>query len=92
MSSATDGPVAKEEPRAWVKLPSEAEMRTRFENHPYALGFVPAMGRLLGSHPRIGPAFSQLFSEIMFSPESVLTRQERELVAVAAATAQDCFY
>jgi len=67
-------------------------MQVHLENHPYAMGFVPAMGRLLRSHPRIGPVFVKLFSEIMFSSDSVLSRQERELVAVAAAAAQDCFY
>ena len=92
MSSATEGPVAKGEPRAWVKMPSESEIATQMENHPYAIGFVPAMGRLLRSHPRIGSAFAQLSWEIMFSPQGSLTRPERELVALAAATAQDCFY
>lgn len=92
MSSATEGRVAKEEARAWIEMPSEGDLQSRLENHPYALGFVPAMARLLRSHPRIGPAFAQLYSEIMFSPDSVLTRQERELVALATSAAQDCFY
>ncbi len=92
MTSATQGTVAKGEPKAWVKMPGEAEMRGRFEDHPYNFGFVPAMGRLASAHPRFGSPLAQLYSEIMFSPESVLTREEREMIACAASTAQDCFY
>ena len=49
------------------------------------------MGRLLMAHPRIGPAFGQLFREIMFAP-GALTRRERELVAAITAAGQDCYY
>ena len=52
---------------------------------------LPAMARLVMSHPRLGPAFGQLFAQIMFEPGS-LSRRERELVAAVAASAQDCFY
>ncbi|MCI0818694.1 MAG: carboxymuconolactone decarboxylase family protein [Chloroflexi bacterium] len=40
----------------------------------------------------MGPAFSALFAQIMFSPDGKLTRHEREMVAAVAASAQDCFY
>lgn len=77
---------------AWVEIPDEATLRAaRPPGGPYDFGFVPAMGRLLAAHPRIGPAFGQLFSTIMFEP-GALTRRERELVAAVAAAAQDCFY
>ncbi len=49
------------------------------------------MGRLLMAHPRIGPAFQALFAEIMFAP-GALDRQEREMIAAVAASAQTCFY
>jgi alkylhydroperoxidase/carboxymuconolactone decarboxylase family protein YurZ len=49
------------------------------------------MNLLLSAHPRIGPAFWQLFSEIMFAP-GALTRAEREMAAAVAAAAQDCHY
>jgi alkylhydroperoxidase/carboxymuconolactone decarboxylase family protein YurZ len=49
------------------------------------------MGRLLAAHPRIGPKFRALFAEIMFAP-GALDRQERELAAAVAASAQTCFY
>ena len=92
MGTSSEGAVAKGVPQAWVKLPPEEAMKAALEGHPYALGFIPAMGRLLGAHPRIGPNFMQLFGDIMFSPESALTRQEREMVAAATSAAQDCFY
>ena len=92
MSSATKGLVATGEPSAWIRLPDPAEMQSARQNHPYNFGFVPAMGRLLMAHSRLAPAFIQLYSEIMFSSDSVLTRQEREMVAAATAAAQDCFY
>jgi hypothetical protein len=49
------------------------------------------MSRLLMAHPRIGPAFLQLFSQIMFEP-GALSRQEREFVAAVTASVQNCFY
>ena len=91
MSSSTEGRIASGDPQAWVKLAPEHAME-RAADHPYSRGFVPAMGRLLASHPRIGPAFGALYHEIMFSEDGVLSREEREMVAAAAASAQDCFY
>ena len=77
---------------AWVTMPSADEVQAaRSEPSPYDFGFVPAMGRLLMAHPRIGRAFSELYGEIMFAPGE-MTRAEREMVAGVAAAAQDCFY
>jgi hypothetical protein len=58
---------------------------------PYNFGYLSEMNLLLSAHPRIGPAFWQLFSEIMFAP-GALTRAEREMAAAVAAAAQDCHY
>ena len=77
---------------AWVGTPTEEQVNAeRPSGGPYDFGFVPAMGRLLAAHPRIGPLFFQLFSEVMFA-EGSLTRREREWVAAVAAAGQDCFY
>lgn len=73
---------------AYIELPQALE---RPADHPYNFGFPTAMGRLLSAHPRIGPAFQQLFGAIMFAP-GPLSRQEREMVAAVAASAQTCFY
>jgi hypothetical protein len=90
-------PKTKEDtPReAWVTIPTEAELRAQLppgRAYPYDFGFLPAMGRLLRTHGRIGKAFLQLFNEIMWVPEGVLSRQEREMIAGVAAAAQDCHY
>jgi len=77
---------------AWVAMPGETELRDRGSSGgPYDFGFLPNMARLIAAHPRIGPAFSALFGQIMFAP-GALSRRERELVAAVAASAQDCFY
>ncbi len=78
---------------AWVELASEGELRKLFPGGggEYDFGFLPAMVKLVMAHPRIGPAFGQLFSQIMFVP-GALSRREREMVAAVAASAQDCFY
>lgn len=85
-----------EVPEAWVKLadltPVYEAMRESGQPHPYDFGFMPAMARLIASHPRIGGMFSALFSQIMFAPESNLSRPEREMIAAVAAAAQDCRY
>ena len=73
---------------AYIELPEALE---RPADHPYNFGFPTAMGRLLSAHRRIGPAFQQLFAAIMFAPGS-LSRQEREMIAAVAASAQTCFY
>lgn len=77
---------------AWVELPTEAELREMMPGGgPYDFGFVPAMGRLIMSHPGIGPHFGALFQQIMFEPRH-LDRREREMIAGVAAAAQDCHY
>ena len=84
--------VRKTVPDAWVTMPGEADMRTRFgSGHPYDFGFVPAMVRLIGAHERIAPFFGALFQQIMFAPGS-LERREREMIAAVASAAQDCRY
>jgi alkylhydroperoxidase/carboxymuconolactone decarboxylase family protein YurZ len=76
---------------AWVELLDEEVARPLFHGHPYNFGFVPAMGRLVAAHPRIGPFLARLFNEVMFQP-GALGRREREMIAAVAAAAQDCHY
>ena len=80
---------------AWVAIPSEAELRARMPPgrvYPYDFGFLPAMERLLRTHPRIGRAFLKLMNEIMWTSEGHLNRREREMIAAVASAAQDCHY
>lgn len=86
---ASDGPA-----EAWVTILTEQERRAQLPPGPavgYDFGFLPAMGRLLGAHPDIGPLFGALFRQLMFEPGH-LERQEREMIAAVAAAAQDCTY
>lgn len=81
------------EPRCWFELPDpDSAAADRPADHPYNFGYPSGMGLLLAAHPRIGPAFMQLFGAIMFAPEGHLDRQEREMVAAVTARAQECFY
>jgi hypothetical protein len=80
---------------AWVTISSEEAARAGMPSvvtYPYDFGFLPAMGRLLRTHSRIGPAFLNLFGQIMWAPEGVLSTPEREMIAAVAAAAQDCHY
>jgi alkylhydroperoxidase family enzyme len=77
-----------------VATPTESDIRAAIPpggKLSYDFGFVPAMRRLLMAHPVLGPAFTDLFRQVMFGP-GFLDRQEREMVAAVAAAAQDCRY
>ena len=77
---------------AYIELPDPAVVAAkRPVDHPYNFGSPTGMSRLLMAHPRIGPAFLRLFSQIMFEP-GALSRQEREFVAGVTASVQNCFY
>jgi hypothetical protein len=81
-------------PEAWVRIPTEEEMRASAPPGGagvYQFGFIPAMSRLIAVHDQIGPAFGNLYMQIMFAPGH-LSRKEREMVAGVAASAQDCHY
>lgn len=79
-------------PDAWVELPTEDQVRELLgRGGIYDFGFVPAMTRLVLSHPGLAPTFGTHFVQVMFGP-GVLERPEREMVAAVAAAAQDCFY
>jgi len=78
-------------PEAFVELADADAVAISRADHPYNLGYVAAMGRLITAHPDIGPAFGRLFAAVMFAPGE-LSRREREMVAAVAAAAQDCHY
>jgi alkylhydroperoxidase/carboxymuconolactone decarboxylase family protein YurZ len=79
---------------AWVAIPTSEQAYAWLQpgtKPSYDFGFLPAMGRLVRTHPQIGPAMLQLFGQIMFAP-GALTRAEREMIAAVTAAAQDCHY
>jgi alkylhydroperoxidase/carboxymuconolactone decarboxylase family protein YurZ len=79
---------------AWIAIPTDSERRAQLASGTrvrYDWGFLPAMGRLMAVHERIGPAAGALFHEIMFAP-GALERWEREMIAAVSAAAQDCHY
>lgn len=81
-------------PEAWVKMPTEAELRSQRppnSANPYDFGFLTGMERLLMAHDRLGRHFLRLFGQIMFAPGH-LSRAEREMIAAVASAAQDCHY
>ena len=78
---------------AFVTLAGDEQVHRHVspEKLAYGDGIIPAMTRLLLTHETIGPAFRDLYQQIMFKP-GALSRAEREMVAGVAAAAQDCFY
>ena len=77
---------------AFVRLVDrETADRSLPANHPYRLGMVPNMVRLIMSSGKLGETFGPHFASVMFNP-GFLSRQEREMVASVAAAAQDCHY
>ncbi len=87
---------AVDAPEAWVRLRSEEEVRSIPGRKPHRYeaflgGVIARMGRLIITHPVIGPALGQLSGTVLFGP-GALSRPERELVAAVTAAAQDCFY
>jgi Carboxymuconolactone decarboxylase family len=89
-------PISLEQPEAWVKLPSEDDIRAMSGGkvHPYEVflgGRIALMARLLMAHPVIGPVFRPLSAAVLFGPGK-LSRTEREMVAGVTAAAQGCVY
>jgi hypothetical protein len=82
-----------EQEEAWIRLPSEAELRQAGPGggSPYDFGFVGAMGKLMAAHPGIAPSFRAHFKAVMFDP-GALSRAEREMVAAVTSATQECFY
>ncbi len=81
-------------PSAWIRLASDEEIAQRRPGGApgrYEMGGVPAMGRLIQTHPRIGPRFAALLREVMVEP-GALSLAERQMIAAVAAAAQDCTY
>ena len=81
---------------AWIKTvpPEEATgaLKRLYEAAVERAGKVFNVVRLQSPRPHVLRASLQLYSQIMRSPESGLSRAEREMIAVAVSKANGCFY
>ena len=82
------------EPTAWIRMPSEEEARRDLpQDYAYDHALLPSFFRLVHAHRQISDVFWPLQAAVMQGEEdSRLSQRDREMVAVAAAVAQDCDY
>lgn len=80
---------------SWIKIvpPEEAEgdLRRAYAAVGASRGRVANILAVHGVRPKVLEAHLDLYREVMFG-ESELSRAERETVAVAVSSANDCFY
>lgn len=81
---------------AWIRTvaPEEAEGKLR-RIYAAALkraGRVYNIIRLQSQRPDVVRASTQLYIEVMHSPENGLSRAQREMIATAVSRANRCFY
>lgn len=81
---------------AWIRTvePDEATglLRKIYDDAVRRAGKVFNVVRLQSPRPRVLQASMRLYKEIMFSPESGLSRAEREMIATAVSAVNGCHY
>lgn len=81
---------------AWIRTvdPSEAEglLRRLYDAAVRRAGKVFNVLRVQSLRPRVLRASTQLYLEVMHSPESGLSRAQREMLATAVSAANGCHY
>lgn len=81
---------------AWIRTvdPSEAHglLKTLYDDAVKRAGKVFNVIRIQSLRPRILRASTQLYLEVMRSPEGALSRAQREMIAVAVSRANGCHY
>lgn len=81
---------------AWIETvdPEQAEglLRQLYRAALKRAGRVYNVIRIQSPRPRVLKASTQLYIEIMHGTESGLTRAQREMIATAVSSANDCFY
>ena len=82
------------EPTAWIGIPSEEEARQDLpQDYGYDHALLPSFFRLVHAHREISEVFWPLQGAVMQGEDdSQLSPRDREMIAVAAAVAQDCEY
>lgn len=48
--------------------------------------------RIQSPRPKVLRSSTRLYLEVMHSPENALTRAQREMIATAVSSANECFY
>jgi len=56
-----------------------------------AFGMPATLAALIDVHPRIGPRFNSLYTQVM-AARGRLSRRERAMIATVSAIAQGCSY
>jgi alkylhydroperoxidase/carboxymuconolactone decarboxylase family protein YurZ len=89
-----DSAADRNEPTAWIRIPSEEDARRDLpSDYAYDDALLPSFFRLVNAHRKISQVFWPLQAAVMQGEEdSRLSPREREMIAVAAAVAQDCDY
>ena len=81
---------------AWIRTvaPDQAEglLRQLYGAAVKRAGKVFNVIRVQSPRPRVLRASTQLYLEIMHSPESGLSRAQREMIATAVSSFNDCHY
>ena len=81
---------------AWIELIAP-EKATGLLKHLYAaaikrVGRVYNVIQLQSRRPAVLRASTQLYVEVMHSPDSPLSRAQREMIATVVSRANECFY
>ena len=81
---------------SWIRTvePEDAEglLRQLYRAAIKRAGKVFNVIRIQSPRPRVLRASTQLYLEVMHSPESGLTRAQREMIATAVSCFNDCHY
>ena len=81
---------------AWIETiaPEDATglLRRLYDAAIRRAGKVFNVIRIQGQRPKVLRASTQLYIEVMHSPESGLTRAQREMIATAVSRANACYY
>ena len=80
----------------WIKTidPSAAAglLKKIYDDAIHRAGKVFNVVRVQSLHPRVLRSSMQLYAELMHSPELVLSRPQREMIATVVSRTNDCFY
>lgn len=80
---------------AWIRVieegDAEGELQRAYADVRSGRGQVANILRIHSLHPRVMSAHLALYRELMFGP-SELSRAERELIAVAVSSVNQCHY